>query len=81
MADNSVHNVQYKRSASISEKLERTFVIQQELIDVLKRHGCPNCLQLLREIVKKYGRMSDSNQTFRTSTGETPIDILDITTR
>jgi hypothetical protein len=59
MADNSVHNVQYKRSASsISDKLERTFAIQQELIDALKRHGCPNCLQLLREIVKKYGSSS-----------------------
>jgi hypothetical protein len=45
-------------NGNLSYKLSRTFVIQDELITALKAHGCPSCLQLLREIIKKY---SDSS--------------------
>lgn len=82
MASHSYNKLAYNGSSiSVSEKLERTFAIQQELIDSLKTHGCPNCLRLLREIVKKYGGMSDSSQTSqnRTSEGDGPFDILDTT--
>lgn len=50
---------EYKGShVSTSDKLDRTFTIHAELIHALKEHGCPSCLQLLREVIKKYGRSS-----------------------
>jgi hypothetical protein len=79
MVNTSFDSLQYKRSASsISDKLERTFAIQQELIDALKRHGCPNCLQLLREIVKKYGDSSLATTNLQVSTRDGLIDTFDI---
>jgi DNA-binding phage protein len=77
MANPFSGSLQYN-SSSVSDKLERTFAIQAELINALRTHGCPSCLQLLREIVKKYGGMSESNQTFQTSNGREPLDIFDI---
>jgi hypothetical protein len=46
------------KNSPISSKIDRTIVIQTEFIKALKEHGCPSCLQLLREIIKKY---SDSS--------------------
>jgi hypothetical protein len=43
----------YKNSP-ISSKIERTIVIQTELIKALKEHGCPSCLEILKQVVEKY---------------------------
>ena len=43
----------YKNSP-ITNKIERTIVIQTEFIKALKEHGCPSCLEILKQVVEKY---------------------------
>ena len=52
MVNDPSGTVEYKRS--ISDKLERTFAIQQDLIYALKAHGCPSCLEILKQVIEKY---------------------------
>jgi hypothetical protein len=46
-------NLTYKNSP-ITDKLNQTIIIQTDIISTLKAHGCPSCLELVRQIVKKY---------------------------
>lgn len=73
MANTFSRNLQYN-SSSASEKLERSLTIQIELINALKTHGCPDCQQLLREVIKKYGDSSLITANLPISNGDGPID-------
>lgn len=41
-------------NSPITNKIERTIVIQTELIKALKEHGCPSCIEILKQVVEKY---------------------------
>jgi hypothetical protein len=52
---------------NLSNKLEHTIAIHEELVDALKQHGCPICISLLSDIVRKHnhhvgGQSTDSNR-------------------
>jgi hypothetical protein len=52
---------------NLSNKLEHTITIREELVDALKQHGCSNCIAILRDIVRKHnhpegGPPTDSNR-------------------
>jgi hypothetical protein len=51
----------------LGDKLEHTLAIHTELVDVLKQHGCSNCISLLSDIVRKHnhqvvGPSNDANR-------------------
>jgi hypothetical protein len=60
-----------------NKRLDNALLIHTELVAALKQHGCRNCLQLLREIIKKYSGVSDSTQISLVSKGDGPFDAPD----
>jgi hypothetical protein len=75
MANPFSGSLQYN-SSSVSDKLERTFAIQAELINALRTHGCPSCLQLLREIVKNTVECLSRIRHSKHQTGESRLTFL-----
>jgi hypothetical protein len=53
--------INYPRS--LGNKLDHTIAIQEDLVEALKQHGCPNCIALLREIVRKHNNGTSGIQT------------------
>lgn len=54
MASLVTNGIPTYNNSPISSKIERTIVIQTELIKALKEHGCPSCLEILKQVVEKY---------------------------
>jgi hypothetical protein len=45
----------YKRSdsSSVSERVNTTFDVLEDIITTFKKEGCPNCISLLSDVVRK----------------------------
>jgi hypothetical protein len=65
------------KPVNLSDRLDNHLLIHTELVAALKKHGCDNCLALLREIIKKYSGISEWNQISLASKGDGPFDTID----
>jgi hypothetical protein len=52
---------------TISERVNTTFDVLEDIITTFKKEGCPNCISLLSDVVRKHnhqegGPSTDSNR-------------------